>query len=101
MIQVFLDEKQHSDVKEAAATRKITYKTPSDMIRKVLFDYTEKIADLVVTSVMIEGKIAGLKEQSAQKDAIIEGLRSEIHKKNQAIEILEGNLALKIKEKKK
>lgn len=97
LIHLFLDPKQYGDIKEAATTRKIFGKNDSDLLRKILFDYTEKIADLVVTSVMIEGKMAGLKEQSVQKEAIIEGLRSEIHKLRQDNEILQGNLALKTK----
>lgn len=100
-IQLFLDQKQYSNIKEAVANRKMSFSTDSDMIRQVLFDYTEKIADLVVTGALIENKIASYKEQSSQKDGIIEALRSQIHKLNQDVEILQGNLDLKVKEKKK
>jgi len=97
LIHLFLDPKQYGAIKEAANTRKIFAKNDSDLLRKILYDYTEKIADLVVTSVMIEGKMAAYKEQSAQKDGIIEQLRAQIHKLNQDNEILQGNLALKVK----
>ncbi|MBE3126976.1 MAG: hypothetical protein IMZ56_01655 [Candidatus Atribacteria bacterium] len=66
-------------------------------MRKILYDYTEKIADLVVTSVMIEGKIAGLKEQSAQKDGIIEALRAQINRLNIDLGISHDNLQIAIK----
>lgn len=100
VIQVFLDLKQYEDIKEAANTRKIVYKTTSDLIRKLLFDYTEKVSNMVATSVLVEQKVGALHEQSAQKEAIIEALRhqnSDLHNEN---EILKGNLDIKIKEAK-
>ena len=101
LIHLFLDPKQYGNIKEAANTRKIFAKNDSDLLRKILFDYTEKIADLVVTSVMIEGKIAGLKEQSAQKEAVIEAQRHKISDLQNDISVLQNNLDLKTKGNKK
>lgn len=100
-IQLFLDLKQYEAIKEAAETRKIVYKTTSELIRKLLFDYTEKVSNMVATSVLVEQKVGALHEQSAQKEAIIEALRAEIHNKTIEIERLENNLAIKIQKAKK
>ena len=101
VIQLFLDLKQFKDIKEAAESRKMAYKNNSDLIRKTLFDYTEKVANMVLTNAMIESKVGGLKEQSIQKESIIEALRAEIHNKNIEIERLENNLSLNILKAKK
>lgn len=101
VIQVFLDQTQYGDVKEAVLVRNLTSVNDSDMIRKILYDWTKKVYDLNITAGLVAAKTAELKEQSSQKDAIIEGLRAEIRHKNNDIEILQGNLASKVKEKKK
>jgi len=101
VIQLFLDLEQFGDIKAAADVRRISYSNNSELIRKILFDYTKKIYDLNITAGLIESKTAGLKEQCAQKDAIIEQLRSQIHKLNQELEIEHSNLALAIKRVKK
>ena len=91
-IQLFLDNKQYDAVKEAVLTRKIGFTNDSDMIRKVLYDYIEKIASLVISQVVIQQKTASLTEQNAQKNSIIEALRHEISEKNKEIDILKNNL---------
>jgi len=101
VIQVFLDLEQFADIKDAADSRKMTYKNNSDLIRKTLFDYTKKVSDIVVSGALIDTKLGALRENVAQKDAIIEGLRHQIHDLNNEKERLEGNLAIKIKKAEK
>ncbi len=92
MIRVFMDLKQYGDVIETARDRNIKADNDSDLIRKILFEYTEKI-EAISFKLMRESDQS--KEAQAainEGEAVITSLRGEILEKNKFIEILENNL---------
>jgi len=97
VIQLFLDSRQYENIKEAADTRNINYRNDSDMIRKLLHDYVEKIAGIVISQVMIEQKTEHLKQDVAKKDAVIEDLRNKCAALEQDHDRLKENISRKAK----
>jgi membrane carboxypeptidase/penicillin-binding protein len=100
VIQLFIDLDQYNTIKEAAALRKITYSSGSELIRKILYDYCTKLEKILLDGYAMHTQLDESKQQSAQKEAIIEGLRAEIRNKNNEIEILNNNLKLKQEKRK-
>jgi len=100
-MRVYLNIDEYSKVKEAADTRKITFKTDSELLRKILYDYSDKIAGLVDANVIIEMKIGEYKQQLAQQKTMIENLHAALRDKSNEIDIIKHNKSIKKKGGKK
>jgi len=99
-IKVYLNIDEYNNAVECAKTRKMSYTTNSEMIRKILYDYSEKIMGLVDANVLIEMKLAEYKQQVAQQESVIESLQATLRQKNNEIDVVKHNLS-NLKKKKK
>jgi hypothetical protein len=91
LIRVYLDVKQYNDIIETANNRGIKAKTDSEMIRKVLFEYCDKI-DAIAWKLMHEGdKVREMQEILGKKEAIIEKLQGDLREIAQKDEIRKIN----------
>jgi Arc/MetJ-type ribon-helix-helix transcriptional regulator len=93
-ITLFLDQEQYNSIREIAFQRKITFKSDSEMIRKALYDYTERILKIAMDQYLQKGEIA-------KKDSIIQDLRDQTVHYQQDLERLQENLKIQSEKRKK
>lgn len=97
MVRIFLDIKEYTNIKEAADTRRIKADSESELFRKILNDYVDKIASVVISQVVIEQKVSEFKTALSQKDSVIEQLRTEVTNARNELDDLKENLRKNVK----
>lgn len=90
-LSVFMDLGLYNKLMDIAKSRKITYKTDSELIKKVIFDYWNKIEDMLGALYHYQAKEEHFKTEKARLESIIEKLRDDCSKLNQEIEIIKTN----------
>jgi peptidoglycan hydrolase CwlO-like protein len=101
VIQLFIDWSLYESIKEAAAHRRIMYKTDSELIRKVCNDYCDKIAWIEAEAIKIDSKVKELQEQLTKNESLIDQLRAENRQLDNTNRVLRNNMEVMIAEKKK
>ena len=87
-----MDQKQYCDVIETANNRGIKAITDSEMIRKILFEYVDKIEAIAYRLEMDSDDLKEAKAELLRKDSVIEKLRGDLTERAKEIEILNQNL---------
>jgi len=91
-IPLFLDVKQYTDIVETAKTRGISYKNDSEMLRKMLFDYTDKIESLLVAKIRYDDVVKKLREGNEKKQSVIDEYQKQVRDLSNELEGLKLNI---------
>jgi hypothetical protein len=98
-IRAYLNADELNNIKDAAAQRKMTFNTDSELVRKVFFDYSNKIQAIGDAKYCADLKNEALRQQMISLEAIVEQQKKVIHDKQCEIDVLKNNLEIAIKNK--
>ena len=93
LVRVYMDTSQYNLVLETAQRRNIRAGTDSELIRKILFEYCEKIEALAFKLMKDQDSVKAAQEEISKSEAIIEQLRADLRNKATEIDILKANLS--------
>lgn len=93
LVRVYMDTSQYNLVLETAQRRNIRAGTDSELIRKILFEYCEKIEALAFKLMKDQDSVKAAQEEITKSEAIIEQLRADLRNKATEIDILKANLS--------
>ena len=93
LVRVYMDTSQYNLVLETAQRRNIRAGTDSELIRKILFEYCEKIEALAFKLMKDQDSVKAAQEEITKSEAIIEQLRADLRNKATEIDIFKANLS--------
>ena len=93
LVRVYMDTSQYNLVLETAQRRNIRAGTDSELIRKILFEYCEKIEALAFKLMKDQDSVKAAQEEISKSEAIIEELHGKLRDITQKYDNLRSNLS--------
>ena len=92
LIRVYMDFNQYTDVMTTAKNRGIHATSDSELLRKILFEYVDKIESVAYRLTYEGEELKETKDRLAEANSVIELLHNDIRERQKEIETLKTNL---------